>query len=119
MNVDLGVNLVGKVPNPSFVREVRVHLHVSVAHHGLVARVNLTKLNLVADVVFLLLGAGHVLLVHADDVVLVLFDCVGDHVLDKPVVGRDLLVNNSVLLKESVYNLPLVVDVDLVFTVRV
>ena len=119
VHVNLGVNLVRHVPDPGLVREVGIHLaRLRVLHHGLAPRVNLTKHYLVADVVVLVVGPSRdVLPVDPYHVVLVFLHAVRDHVLDEPIEGLNLLVNDSVLIEVRIDDFPLVIKTDLVLAI--
>ena len=117
VNVNLCIYLVRQVSNSSFVREIRIHLEVFVLHHWLVASVDLTKNNSIADVVFFLLRSGSILTVYTNKVALMLPDAVGYHVFDESVKGLNLLVNHSILFKVCIDDLPLVIYLNLVLSV--
>jgi len=118
MHIDFAINLVGHIPDPRLMGEVGVlpQLHIGllgVSHHGLAAGVNLTKNNLVLDVLLRVLFDVDdivVLLVHPDSVELVLLHAVRNHVLYEAVEGLNLLVNDTILVKVGIDDLPLVVN---------
>lgn len=116
-NINLALNLISEISNPCLMWEIRIHLVIFIRHHWFSSSVNLTKFDLVTNVVIFLFGAWKILFCHTYDVALVLFDTVGDVVLDEPIETLNLLVYDSILLKKGVDDLPLVVDVDLRFSV--
>ena len=99
--------------------EVWIHLtSLGVLHHGLARSVNLSKHNLVANVVIIVVKLSrNVLAVNLDHVVLVLLHAVSDHVLDEPIETLNLLVNYSILIEVSIDDFPLVIHADLIFAI--
>jgi len=49
----------------------------------------------------------------------VLFDAVGDGVLNKLVEWLDLLVNHTILVEEGINDLPLIINIYLVFSIPI
>ena len=92
-----------------------------VLHHGLGSGIDLTKNHLVAHVVVLRVhsSSGQVLTVDLNDVELVLIHTVRNHVLDEPIKGLNLLVNDTILLEISIDDFPLIVNTDLFFAIEV
>ena len=87
---------------------------------GLCIGVDLAKVGLQASVELVFLNlAGDELALDPNKVGLVLPNAVRDGVLDKLVERLNLLVDDTVLLKERVNDLPLVIDVDLVLAVLI
>jgi hypothetical protein len=118
VHIDFGVDLVSKVSDSRLVRKVGVNnVVVPIAHHGLVAGVNLTKLDDIADILVLFFDAWKILLVYKNDVLLVFLYNVRDHNLDKSVVRFNLLINHTVLLEIRINDLPLIVNIDLFFSI--
>jgi hypothetical protein len=48
-----------------------------------------------------------------------LIHTVRNHVLDEPIEGLNLLVNDTILLKVSIDDFPLIINCDLVFAIEV
>jgi hypothetical protein len=122
VDIDLGVNLVSHVPDSRLMREVGVDItSPRVFHHGLGPSIDLPKHYLVADVVILGVDSPswQVLAIDLDHVVLVLIHTVRNHVLDEAIEGLNLLVNDTILLKVSIDDFPLIVNCDLVFAIEV
>lgn len=63
--------------------------------------------------------AGNILPVNFDNIWLVLFDTVGDGMLDKLVEWLNLLVHHTVLIEESINDLPLIINIYLVLSTQI
>ena len=125
MDVDLAIDLICHVPDSCFMGEVRIHSifvvisHFRIFHHGFGIGVNLTEFNHVADLVVLVIidSSRDVLSVNFDHVVLMFVNTVCNHVLNETIEGLNLLVNDTILVKVSVDNLPLIIDTYVLFSV--
>lgn len=124
-DIYLALDLVRQVSDPGLVREVWMPLLVALVNthslgiicHWLSPRVNISKLDLVANAIFFSLDTWNVLFGNAYNIVLILLNAVSDVILDEPVETGDLLVDNTVLLEERVDDVPLVVNVDLLLAI--
>jgi hypothetical protein len=82
--------------------------------------VYLTKNGLIANgLIILILLPRNILPVYFDNIWLVLFDAVGDGVLDKLVEWLDLLINHTILVEEGINDLPLIINIYLVFSIPI
>jgi len=107
--IDLCINLIGEVSDSCFEWKVRIELLIFVNHHGFCTCINLTKHDLITDVIFFISGSRDILPINLNYVALVFLYTVGYHILNESVERLDLLIYDTILLEISVDDLPLVV----------
>ena len=121
VKVDSTLYLVSEISYSGFMRMVRVVPSTClISQVRFLMGVNLAKF---ADIAYLVvfkrvmaLFSGQELAVDNDYIVLVLPNTIRDGILHKLIVRLNLLVDNTILIKECIDDFPLVIDVDLHIT---
>lgn len=121
MEINFTIYLICKVSDSCLVGIIRIKISSSfISQSGFWLCVDLTKNGLIANGFNILIPlAGNILPVNFDNIWLVLFDAVGDGMLDKLVEWLNLLVHHTVLIEESINDLPLIINIYLVLPTQI
>lgn len=121
MEINFTIYLICKVSDSCLVGIIRIKISSSfISQSRFWLCVDLTKNGLIANGFNIMIPlAGNILPVNFDNIWLVLFDTVGDGMLDKLVEWLNLLVHHTVLIKESINDLPLIINIYLVLSTQI
>ena len=118
MEVNLTLDLISKVPNPSMVRVVRVCFAWDIVFQMRFRACwyitkNASKTNLLLLEILMTFGPGQELRSDTNNIGLMLVYAVLDRILDKLIEWLDLLVNHTILLEKCMDDIPLIINIDL------